>query len=577
MAEYQDFISSLTGEEIEARLLAVPNKVDKEEGKGLSSNDYTAGEKTKLAGIEQGAEKNVNPDWNATSGKAQILNKPDLSDLTALVDRKAGALIDTASGAIASFVPDSTIDNLLDVSVDIEPVQDLHGYDHPWPAGGGKNQFGIPIVEIGKAWNGTSNSARAIAKMNLSAGTYTISINGQNTMDGIFYKAYSGSPDGVNQITSFPFTLTLTAEEPNLLLQFNKENITTADIEELMLQVETGSTATDYAPYSNECPISGWDSVEVQRTGKNLNPWEGVDFSADTHPSGVWLNAGDYVFSLDTGSAFGTGNSIYIKIKDRDGNVITDGNISGAGWFLDSTRQYYYGYGGNDTSAPFTLLTDCFFCFGFNNTKPTAGGVQLEIGSSPSAYKPYSGNAYTVQLGQTVYGGILDVTGGTMTAGKADQNVSAFTSEYGSAGPSGWRRFRFNTAASIPFVGHGYTIGAICDKLQEMNVNALAAILNNGTITAPAYSAVSATEICVALPVTTLADANAYLTSLGGLQFVYPLATPITIQLDPVTIAAISGQTNNVWADAGDVSVEFAADLKHYINSKIAAAVAAMS
>ena len=42
------------------------------------------------------------------------------------------------------------------------------------------------------------------------------------------------------------------------------------------------------------------------------------------------------------------------------------------------------------------------------------------------------------------------------------------------------------------------------------------------------------------------------------------------IQLDPVTISTISGQTNNVWADAGDVTVEFAADVKTYIDNKIA-------
>ena len=35
-----------------------------------------ASEKTKLAGIAVGAEVNVNPDWLATSGDAQILNKP---------------------------------------------------------------------------------------------------------------------------------------------------------------------------------------------------------------------------------------------------------------------------------------------------------------------------------------------------------------------------------------------------------------------------------------------------------------------------------------------------------------------
>lgn len=35
-----------------------------------------ASEKTKLAAIAAGAEVNVNPDWNATTGDAQILNKP---------------------------------------------------------------------------------------------------------------------------------------------------------------------------------------------------------------------------------------------------------------------------------------------------------------------------------------------------------------------------------------------------------------------------------------------------------------------------------------------------------------------
>lgn len=52
------------------------NKVDKVIGKQLSTEDYTTAEKNKLAGIQEGAEVNVNADWNATSGDAQILNKP---------------------------------------------------------------------------------------------------------------------------------------------------------------------------------------------------------------------------------------------------------------------------------------------------------------------------------------------------------------------------------------------------------------------------------------------------------------------------------------------------------------------
>ena len=48
---------------------AVKNKVDKVNGKGLSTNDYTTAEKTKLAGIVDGANKYVHP---TSSGNKHI-------------------------------------------------------------------------------------------------------------------------------------------------------------------------------------------------------------------------------------------------------------------------------------------------------------------------------------------------------------------------------------------------------------------------------------------------------------------------------------------------------------------------
>ena len=56
----------------------IASKVDKVEGKGLSTNDYTTAEKQKLAGIAAGAEANVQSDWNITnsSNDAFIKNKP---------------------------------------------------------------------------------------------------------------------------------------------------------------------------------------------------------------------------------------------------------------------------------------------------------------------------------------------------------------------------------------------------------------------------------------------------------------------------------------------------------------------
>ena len=59
---------------------ALDNKVDKETGKGLSTNDYTTTEKTKLAGIAEGAEVNIQSDWNQTDNSKDdyIKNKPTI-------------------------------------------------------------------------------------------------------------------------------------------------------------------------------------------------------------------------------------------------------------------------------------------------------------------------------------------------------------------------------------------------------------------------------------------------------------------------------------------------------------------
>lgn len=53
-------------------------KVDKIEGKGLSTEDYTTDEKNKLADITPYAQPNVQSDWNATEGDAFIKNKPHI-------------------------------------------------------------------------------------------------------------------------------------------------------------------------------------------------------------------------------------------------------------------------------------------------------------------------------------------------------------------------------------------------------------------------------------------------------------------------------------------------------------------
>ena len=101
------------------------NKVDKETGKGLSTEDYTTAEKEKLAGIASGAEVNVQSDWNQSDTEADdfIKNKPALdgaewgkitgtlseqTDLKTALDGKknlqSAVVSPTASGSALAFI-----------------------------------------------------------------------------------------------------------------------------------------------------------------------------------------------------------------------------------------------------------------------------------------------------------------------------------------------------------------------------------------------------------------------------------------------------------------------------------------
>lgn len=95
------------------------NKVDEVIGKQLSTEDYTTAEKNKLAGIQEGAEANVNADWNATSGDTQILNKPtvftpsthihniaDVNNLQTALDTKLSIETTSITGTEVSFTND---------------------------------------------------------------------------------------------------------------------------------------------------------------------------------------------------------------------------------------------------------------------------------------------------------------------------------------------------------------------------------------------------------------------------------------------------------------------------------------
>lgn len=101
----------------------VATKVDKVEGKGLSTNDYTTEEKTKLSGIDAGAEVNVIENVVINGTSATITNK------TASVNISAGS-IDTISVNGTNIPADQNKNVDITVPTKVSDITNDSGYQN---------------------------------------------------------------------------------------------------------------------------------------------------------------------------------------------------------------------------------------------------------------------------------------------------------------------------------------------------------------------------------------------------------------------------------------------------------------
>jgi hypothetical protein len=73
-----------------------------------TDNNYTAVEKTKLSGIESGAQVNIKTDWNGT-GDAQILNKPTIGNATITLQKN--------NSNVGQFTTNQTADQYININL----------------------------------------------------------------------------------------------------------------------------------------------------------------------------------------------------------------------------------------------------------------------------------------------------------------------------------------------------------------------------------------------------------------------------------------------------------------------------
>ena len=474
----------------------------------------------------------------------------------------------------------------IDVTCGIEPVQDLHGYSYPWPAGGGKNKASLTDPAL------TTNTQQTIATFDLT-GTFSMVLsvdlvnvnfttgssaifnllgdNGNNYIIGTQLYRVSDNA-GINTLTR-PVTGRFYCKWENVVdpteikTYFMSDSYGKWSGQMKNVQVEFGTSATAFEPYSNICPISGSTSMTVTRAGKNILPNVYSSGSSLTTRGITYTNTNGIIKVVGTP----TGNAYYNLFTNTDGerlhlkagtytiscqevtancrfNFTIVGVVSST---LNASRHSYTFTLSSDGEMYANVWTD-----GSSAVDLTLR-IMLELGSTPTNYEPYTSNSYIIQLGQTVYGGTLDVTNGTLTIDRAIQDIGDRWWTY----DSNANRFSVTFNDALAVAGWNQNdIRCSCYQTAQVASNSgpdMAVGIWNKTV----YIRDS--------NYTTTADLR---TARAGQKIVYELSTPQTYQLTPQDIEALFAD-NNVWCDTGNTTVTYYANTKLYIDKKIAEAL----
>lgn len=193
----------------------------------------------------------------------------------------------SASGAVASFET-NFIDNLTECIVDIDAVQDLHGYSKPWSGGGGKNKAHVTATSqtINEVAYTVATDGRV--KANGTANGMSILDLGTITLTGETSYILSGCPSGGSGLTyalflrgsgtftqkldfgtGVSFTVTDTVTTTLSMIVYNGYNINNLIFEPM---VRLSNTSADFEPYENICPISGHSTCTIKVNDDIDNP-----------------------------------------------------------------------------------------------------------------------------------------------------------------------------------------------------------------------------------------------------------------------------------------------------------------
>ena len=373
----------------------------------------------------------------------------------------------------------------------------------------------------------------------------------QSGMDAVLNKKFgtsttypaSGWPDNVNLLGPLPIIVSNKAP----IVSF-ADGANDVPIEQGTFYVVPSQAGTGTPSPSNPRAISGYTGMTITHTHKNL-AYEVYEYNArNMIISPVYLPQGQYTISFSRGV-----NVQYIYVRKGDtvnltGDAYATKSNSTFFTFTADESTYYY------VQLYRTATSDTWEDYPVTNP-------QIEAGSTQTAYTAYTAPetlavSWQTEAG-TVYGGELNVTTGVLTVTDVIKTFTGGSSE-------NWGDYSaFNGYyITIADMKDGTRQPGVCNMLERSTTNASGqtnafwlGVGNRRLYVIGVYDSMG----------NTLEAFKTYLSN-NNLIITYPLATPITVQLDPHAINTFYG-ANNFYCDTGDSQLNYRADISLYINN----------
>lgn len=406
-----------------------------------------------------------------------------------------------------------TKSNIKNLEVDINPVQDLNGYDHPWIGGAGKNK--LNMVDVLPSGSYVDNTFECSSFSNRP----TVSLFSEPTnIIFSFKKATFGGSNGRIEFYNGSTLLsskTLTGENQSDTIQnitaikFNYSSGGALSIEEPMIRLATVSDAT-FEPYENICPITGHSGCVVTHTGANVC---GGEFLANLIVSTFPNTVKDAINKTVTYTA-GSANSRMLFDRFKPNTVYTffidteSANTNIAVQYTDGTSmRLYAGINVTESNKSVSYLRGQFQS-GTTVLNYEKSGIFEGILTADD-FQRYVGNPYSMY-----FEGLINGTFNYLDLGTLSWSYNSTYDYFYTVMPS-------DSVANIS----GGHVGA-CSKYDLFNGTISAFSATNKKLTYN-NSSLGGAKV-VAITDSDYTDTTEFQTSLSGVYLIYQLATPTT-------------------------------------------------